>query len=455
MRKWWKKVGMLAGSLLGIGGILAPVQAQFGPIQRTGGGVFAGEPDPGTPADFPNPGKKGYDPVSPFSLRDDGAPNAFSEIEGQAPWRTYNLVFRAEYLLWWMSHYTLPGPLVTTSTANPLVNNAAGLLGEPDTTVLFNGGRQGYGAMSGGRVTMGLAPGFMLPMEVSGLFFNRNLTNFDVGSGGQFLLVRPVQQLNAPNQINAPAQAGFAIAGPGLGFGALKIDTRFNLWSTDVDMFCNFADNGTVMMDFIFGYKHTELNETIHFAEAYQIPGSPFANIPGGLPAGATANVIDDFAARNRFDGGTLGLRTRIGTGMFSLFSDLKVSMGRMHEILAVTGGSSATGGGGAIAAPGGILALNSNSGIVSRNHFAVLPEAGLSLSCQIYSNIRVFGGYNVLFLSHVVRPADQITTAIDTTQVPTDRNFVPNTTGVGPTRSFLTNSFFAHGVNLGLEIGF
>ena len=40
-----------------------------------------------------------------------------------------------------------------------------------------------------------------------------------------------------------------------------------------------------------------------------------------------------------------------------------------MHEILAITGGSAATGGGGAIAAPGGILALNSNSGIESRNH--------------------------------------------------------------------------------------
>ncbi len=172
-------------------------------------------------------------------------------------------------------------------------------------------------------------------------------------------------------------------------------------------------------MDFLFGYKHADLNDSLTVRNSTP-PGTEFDNFT--IPTGFGTIVQDSFAAHNQFNGGTVGLRTRLGAmGPLMLWSDAKLSMGDNSEWTTINGTTTLTGGGGARPLPGGVLALPSNSTTTTRHIFTVIPEVNLMLSCQLAQNIRIFGGYNLFFWSNVARASDQVTSLIDPTQVPTN----------------------------------
>jgi hypothetical protein len=208
----------------------------------------------------------------------------------------------------------------------------------------------------------------------------------------------------------------------------------------------------------MIGYRYAELDETFHVASTY-LPTNPNfpLNFAGQqLPTGFEASVLDQFRTRNQFNGGTLGLRTRINFGYgITLIADTKISIGAVEEFLDVSGQTSLLGGGGGLTVPGGILALPSNSGHTSSSRFAVIPEATAVLSWQVCANLRVFGGYNIQYWSNVVRPSYQLDTTIDRRQVPIDSRFVPGFAGGTPPPSFNTTNFLANGFTAGVEIGY
>src|SRR5262249_12040293 len=88
-----------------------------------------------------------------------------------------------------------------------------------------------------------------------------------------------------------------------------------------------------------------------------------------------------------------------------------------------------------------GLLAQGSNIGRHFHNHFAVVPEVGLKVGYQVNDNLTVFAGYSVLYLSDVVRPGEQVDLVVDKTG---------NLQRPRVTRN--NSSFWAHGVNAGLE---
>lgn len=454
MRKWWKKIGVLAGGLVGLAGLLAPVQAQFG-IPGPDGGVFPGAPQPPPAPDFPNPAPPPTEPVSPFSLTNDGSPNAWSE--GPPSSTGYRWSMRAEYINWRVPGINVPVPIVTTSTA-PNVNTNFGAFGQSATIPIFGGSSYHYDNVPGGRLTMGIATGILPPIELSGMAFNRNLDLLGLSSSGALgspVLARPVNVLTVPNILGAPSSDASIIAFPGLGGGAITVQSHLNIWAFDADMVIPLCDNGVIQIDVLLGYKYAELRESLNIAEIYSIPGSQFNNLVGGTPPGFTTSILDNFAADNRFNGGVVGFRSRLNYSSFSLITDGRVALGNNREIYNVTGTSTLGGLGSGLALPGGLLALNSNSGTTGRNVFTVIPELNMTLSCQLTTNLRVFAGYNIQYWTNVLRAGDQITTAIDPRQVPTDRNFIPNFVGIGPLSGFRTTDFFAHGFSVGLEVGF
>jgi hypothetical protein len=465
MRKWWKQMGVLTGGLVGLGGLLAPVHAQFPGMPGPGGpggpgaplsSMFAGAPEPPTGPDFPNgapPSPEGG--VSPFSLSNEG-PGAFSEGGPPAP-RGYRFSLRAEYLNWWVPSANIPIPVVTTSKS-PNIQNDFGQLGQPGTQILFGGQSFDYGNHPSGRATMGFALGIIPAIEVSGLSYSRNMDLFNQSSDGTVnspVLTRPVNLLNQPNILGAPSGGAYLVAFPGLGNGTIGAQTHLNLWAVDVDMFIPLADNGTIQLDVLFGYKHAELNETLNIGENYLIPGSAFNNLPGGTPAGFITSITDNFAAGNRFNGGTFGFRNRLNYSALSLITDARLSLGTTHQVMNITGISTLTGAGSSQSLPGGLLALNSNGGQNTHNSFTAMPELNVTLSCQLTTNLRIFGGYNLLYWGSVVRPGDQLDMRIDPRQVPTDQTFIPGFRGTGPVSTFNTSSFFAHGLSIGIEFGF
>jgi hypothetical protein len=454
MRKWFKKVGVLGGCLLGLGGLSNAAHAQFGFGPPPGGGIFADNPHPPTPPDFPNAGHPGSEPCSPFSMKDEGSPNAFACTEVPPASYCYHMAIRAEYLAWWVSRINVPSPLVTATSANPPTATDFGALGQPSTVGLYGPDSRAYGMLSGGRATFALAPGFVPPIEVSGLWINRNLTLFNQISGGDISLVRPVQLLTAGTILGAPSDSAYPVAGPGVGAGAIDITSRLNVWGIDTDMFWNLTDNGCIQFDLITGYKYLELNERFTIAEVTST-ATFNAVAPAPLPPGLNASIVDDFFARNQFNGGTIGLRGRLNFAPFMLMADAKLSMGSTYQYLAISGTSTLVGAGAANVQPGGILALNSNNGLQSHHDFSLIPELNVTLSYQVTPNFRIFGGYNLLYWTHVLRAAEQIQTGIDPRQVPIDPAYMPGFVGTGPAAPFRTSNFFANGFTAGLEFAY
>src|SRR6185437_12228081 len=104
-------------------------------------------------------------------------------------------------------------------------------------------------------------------------------------------------------------------------------------------------------------------------------------------------------------------------------FVDLttKLAMGDMHQVVNINGNTAVSNAalGVNTLAPGGLYALPTNMGHFSRDQFAVIPEIGVNLGYQITNNVRAFVGYNLLYLSSVVRPGDQMNRALNVSQLP------------------------------------
>ncbi len=136
------------------------------------------------------------------------------------------------------------------------------------------------------------------------------------------------------------------------------------------------------------------------------------------------------------------------------LVTTASVALGTSHEEVDVHGNTAITPpGGGRTVLAGGILALPSNSGHFSRDRFAVVPEIGINLGCQVTPHLRAFVGYGFLYVSNVVRPGSLIDRTVNLTQIPS--NLGPGTL-IGPARPALVlrdTDFWAQGINFGLEI--
>ncbi len=101
---------------------------------------------------------------------------------------------RGEYLLWWLKGDGVP-PLVTTSPSGT-PQASAGVLGQPNTTVLFGNQNLNDAARSGGRVVVGtwLGPNSRLQGEF--FILGQQTASFNQTSTGNPILARPFFNLS-------------------------------------------------------------------------------------------------------------------------------------------------------------------------------------------------------------------------------------------------------------------
>jgi len=165
--------------------------------------------------------------------------------------------------------------------------------------------------------------------------------------------------------------------------------------------------------------------------------------------AGGGFLVSDRFTTRNRFYGGQVGLDTELRRGRWFLDLKGKIALGSNNQVVNINGNTIITDPRtGTTALTGGLLALSTNSGHFTREMFAVAPEGTINVGYQISENVRAYVGYNLLYISDVVRPANQIDRAVNT-------NFLPPATPSLPVRPafvFKGTDFWAQGLNFGLE---
>jgi hypothetical protein len=348
---------------------------------------------------------------------------------------------RAEYLVWWTDGMDLP-PLVTTSP-NGTLKEQAGVLGQPDTSILFGDSRLNNEARSGGRFTLGLwlDPCRSRGVEASYMVLDEETEQFDVSSTGDPILARPFfnTATNAQDALLVAFNGVDAQGNPYQREGSIlaTADTRFQgfefLFRRSLQQRCENR------LDFLLGYRFNRLDDELRI-------GTDFTVIqdPNPLLVGTRVKLFDLFETRNDFHGAQLGLVFRERLARWSLEMLIKLGLGNTHSEVVIDGSMIHP-----ARSPGGLLAQQSNIGAYERDDFAVIPELGLTLGYNITPCLRATFGYTFIYWSKVARPGDQIDLNVS---LPT---FPPAPAGDRPEFSWATTDFWAQGLNVGLDYRF
>ena len=100
---------------------------------------------------------------------------------------------------------------------------------------------------------------------------------------------------------------------------------------------------------------------------------------------------------------------------------------------------------------PAGLLVQSTNSGLHSRDVFAVVPELGVTVGYQLTARLRATFGYTFLYWSQVARPGDQIDLDVNPSQLTSDGL-------VGAPRpqfQWIGSDMWVQGMNFGLDYRF
>ena len=375
---------------------------------------------------------------------------------------------RADYLAWWTSG-TYVMPLVTTSPYNT-PQNEAGVLGYPNTAILFGDrtinteGRSGWRLMAGYWLdacqTWGIQGDYW---DFGGLSTHYERTSTTTGDP---IIARPFFDVNPATGV--ARQASQLVSYPGLVAGSISVDVRdyfqsagFTVrrllcWGANCPMLkrANIGDpcaTNCCRVDLLAGYRYYRLVDDITIREnIVGLPGSPLEGI--------TLGVFDGFRTLNEFHGGEIGLSAITHRGRWSLEMLVKLALGNNRQVANVYGNTTVTQNNQTIEYLGGLYALGpgrdgytGNIGTYYRDDFVVIPQLGLDLGYQLTCHLRVFFGYNFIYWATVARAPDQIDRHVDSARIPgngathqPDQQF--------PEFNFRHTSFWAHGMNVGLE---
>jgi hypothetical protein len=335
-----------------------------------------------------------------------------------------------EYLMWWFKNSPAP-PLLTGSLA---LTPGAGSLSDVTGRILFgDGGGINTDTHSGARFFGGywFDDQQCWGVEAGFFFLGERGAHSVAGSTGEPGLYRPFFSPNGAT--GADEVAGLMPPRAGL----VRADLESRLWGAGVDFRHNLWCGACYRLDLIEGFRFIGLDETLQIAEVRTDLTSP--------PSGPVL-VDDRFRTSNRFYGAQVGALSEFHLGKWFVDVDGRVALGSTHQVVDINGVSSVNGG---PPISGGLLAQSSNIGHFGRDRFAVVPEVGLNVGYQITDALRVYVGYNFLYMSSVARPGDQIDPVITHPIIPPAGRLPP---GSRPLFAFRGTDFWAHGVNFGLE---
>jgi hypothetical protein len=349
------------------------------------------------------------------------------------------LWFHGDALLWWARGGSTP-PLLTTSPGST-AQAQAGVLGQPNTTILFGDQQLNTGLHAGSRMAFGM---WLNDCEDSGIEFSymilgSNTQAYSNSSTGIPILARPF--FNTATG----AQDSNLIAYPNSFGGTFTATSTENFQGAEALWRQALVHSNEGRIDLLAGYRFQRLTDGLEIGDSVTSSGTASA-----APAGTTVNVADTFHTRNDFNGGELGFATQWRRNRWSLDTSLKLGIGQTNTQVLINGWTTVIANGTTAGYTGGQLALPSNIGTHSSNQFSMMPEIGFTLGYDLTPRLRATAGYTLLYWSNVARPGDQIDLNLDPAQFP------PATaTGTKPAFELHTSDFWAQGVNLGLDYHF
>jgi Putative beta barrel porin-7 (BBP7) len=202
-------------------------------------------------------------------------------------------------------------------------------------------------------------------------------------------------------------------------------------------------------LDALAGYRFLMLSDRVGISENLTST-DPAQTV---VPLGTNFLVADNFHTTNQFHGADVGLAGEMHWKAWTLGGTARVSLGATCQQVDINGTTTVTVPGFVpVTSSGGLLALSSNSGVHTRDVFAVVPEARLQLAYQISPRLHVHVGYSFLYWNQVVRAADQIDLVVNPALLPPP---IPGASPLRPAFTFQGTSFWAQGIDLGLNFRF
>ncbi len=345
----------------------------------------------------------------------------------------------AEYLLWWTKGSSLP-PLVTTSTAGT-APATAGVLGEPGTSILFGDSTVNTDVQSGGRFALGywFDARQSVGIEAGYLGFGREAARFSATSTDTPIIARPFFD----TQLGA--QSAMLAAHPDFLEGSVSCSVASQLQAVEVLLRREVFQRNRGRTDILVGWRYARLDESVRIDQF-----SEWTTSQGPIVVGTTKSLYDLFDVKNQFNGVELGVVHRKHVGRWSFESLVKLGLGCTSSRVQIDGMTTTTVPGGVPATfVGDLLAQETNIGRYAKDQFAVVPELGLTLGCDLTRRLRATFGYTFLYWSRVARPADQIDTNVS--QLPPEAPAGSHQ----PAFAFIMSDYWAQGMNFGLEYRF
>jgi hypothetical protein len=351
-----------------------------------------------------------------------------------------------EYLLWWMKGAALP-PLITASPAGTPAAQA-GVLGAPNTVILYGGTHVNDEVRSGVRLTLGGWLNDCHTLGVEGDFFmlGSEGAGFVGSSNGSPILARPIF-----NTTTGRPDAEL-ISFPGLLAGTVSAHSgSTGLLGADALLRCNLCCGCNYQLDVVGGFRYLRLSD--HLGVDENLFATSPAN-PNFVPPGTSIILSDRFDSRNEFYGFNFGLKGSVRLGSWVLQGLAQMALGDNREVVNISGATTVTVPGFApVTSVGGLLALPSNIGRFSKDKVEVIPEFGARVGYQVTSHLQVFAGYTLLYWGDVVREGNEVDLTVNPTLLP--GSTTPPTGARRPMPLLTNTNFWAQGIDLGLELRF
>jgi hypothetical protein len=352
---------------------------------------------------------------------------------------------RADWLYWSFRDAPVP-PLIVTG--NPNIPGAGIPTG--GNSLALVGPRRDLGQFSGIRATVGqwFDPDGELGAEVSGFVFERRGTaDFFRGSA-----TRP---LSVPVLSSAGELGVYDYSFPGQFAGSLGVRTANQLLGGEGSLVHRFANRqfnrNSLTVDGLFGFRYLWMNERLELLGQMVSDGAIPVFGGANLPAGSTVFTTDVFRARTEFYGGQIGLRGEVRRDIFILAGYGKGGVGANVQTLRAEGSTMAVGPGGTQTLVGGVRVLPGNFGRDTNTDFSLVGETGIEVGVQVSKRLSVRAGYNLLWWSDVLRPANVISPVLTRSQVPIDETFsAAAVANPRPVTVFRSSDFLAHGLVVG-----
>jgi hypothetical protein len=334
------------------------------------------------------------------------------------------LLVSVDYLLWWLREGRLPPTLTTSSQAS------RGLLGQPDTRLLYGGDR--LETRHGDRFN-GVRPALefwfddarSVGVEASAFFLERDSTHFKAVSDGGTLLARVFE-----NPDGSPASAIIAGQAPtGLRNGGFVGYSRVELFGEEVNLVAALLTGNGFRLEALGGARFLQMRDRTDLTATGRT-----------LPQTTTLFGLEDhYRVEDAYYGGQFGLRGELTRGRWFVNLRGEVGLGGNVAQVRAFGSTLFQTPAERLVTPTGLTVQASNSGTFDRTELNMVSEVGLNVGCRVTDCLRLYVGYTFLLWDSPMRSGDQIDLVVNGSTRPA----IP----------FREDLFWAQGLNVGVEL--